>query len=66
MRAQPPSDRKRRSPGRPVVNVMPKPIPDSPENVLRAVLAMPEMKVDDWEYMWRKRRASSEERNGDL
>ena len=49
-----PDDRNRR-PGRPVVNVMPEPIPDTPENVLRAVLAMPEMKADDWEYMKRKR-----------
>ena len=51
MREQSPSTKKRRRPGRAVVNVMPDPIPDTPESVLRAVLAMPEMKRDDWRYM---------------
>ena len=35
--------------GRPVKNVMPEPIPDTPENVARACMQGPPMK--DWPYL---------------
>ena len=35
--------------GRPVKNVMPEPIPDTPENVARACMQRPPMK--DWPYL---------------
>jgi hypothetical protein len=39
--------------GRPVKYEMPEPIPDSPENVARAVLNTPPRKRDDWEFVKR-------------
>ncbi len=35
--------------GRPVENVMPEPIPDTPENIARAIMAGPPKK--DWDYL---------------
>ena len=37
--------------GRPPTYVMPEPIPDTPQNVLRAVLATPQMRRGEWKYM---------------
>lgn len=45
----------RRKVGRPP-RPWPEPIPDTPENVLRAVLATPALRRDEWEYMQRKGR----------
>ena len=45
----------RGKPGRPTTHVWPDQIPDTPENVLRAVLATPEKRRDEWEYMKRRR-----------
>lgn len=42
--------------GRPVKNKMPDPIPDSPENIMRAILEMPALKDDEWDYVKDKRR----------
>ena len=42
---------KKRKRGRPVKYKMPEQIPDTPENVLRAVLNTPPKKEDEWEYM---------------
>ena len=40
-----PMKRKR---GRPVKHPLPEPIPDSPENILKALLATPPRKREDW------------------
>ena len=41
----------KRKRGRPVKYEMPEQIPDTPENVLRAVLNTPPKKEDEWEYV---------------
>ena len=40
--------------GRPVTRTMPQPIPDTPANVLRALLTTPPKKRLEWEYLKRK------------
>ena len=52
----PSDDRKR--PGRPPVKDWPEQIPDTPDNVLRAVLATPALPRHEWNYM-------SEKKNGE-
>ena len=42
------SPRKR---GRPVEKTPPKPIPDTPENIARAVLTTPPKAKKDWRYL---------------
>ena len=37
--------------GRPVEKPLPESIDDSPENVMRAILATPPKKDDEWRYM---------------
>ena len=37
--------------GRPVTNTMPEPIPDTPENIARALLTTPPKKRDEWDYL---------------
>ena len=41
---------KRRKPGRPP-KPMPEQIPDTPENVARALVTSPPREPDDWEYL---------------
>ena len=45
---------KRRKRGRPVEKPLPQPIPDTPENIMRAILSTPTKKKTDWNYL-RKR-----------
>nr|MDE0502201.1 hypothetical protein [bacterium] len=37
--------------GRPVEKPLPPPIPDTPENIARAVLATPPKRKRDWRYL---------------
>ena len=37
--------------GRPVEKQMPEPIPDTPENIARALLTTPPKKEDEWDYL---------------
>ena len=37
--------------GRPVEKPLPEPIDDTPENVMRAILATPPKRDDEWRYM---------------
>ena len=37
--------------GRPVTNTMPEPIPDTPENIARALLTTPPKKREEWDYL---------------
>ena len=37
--------------GRPVEKPMPEPIPDTPENVARALLTTPPKGEDEWDYL---------------
>ena len=37
--------------GRPIKNTMPEPIPDTPENIARALLTTPPKKDDEWDYL---------------
>ena len=37
--------------GRPVSNKMPEPIPDTPENIARALLTTPPKKENEWDYL---------------
>ena len=41
----------KRSRGRPVEKPMPAPIPDTPENVARALLTTPPKDEDEWNYL---------------
>lgn len=43
----------RRPRGRPITLTMPEPIPDTPENVARALLNTPPKKRDDWDFIKR-------------
>ena len=42
---------KKRGRGRPVEKPMPEPIPDTPENVARALLTTPPKDDGDWDYL---------------
>ena len=42
-------------PGRPPVKNWPEPIPDTPTNILRAVLVTPPLRRDQWNYMKAKK-----------
>ena len=46
----------KRKRGRPPKLQWPEPIPDSPENIARAMLTAPPRKVGDWEYLQEARR----------
>lgn len=37
--------------GRPVEREWPEPIPDTPENIAKAVLSTPPKKPDEWRYL---------------
>ena len=52
------TDEPRRGRGRPVEYKMPEPIPDTPENILKAVLATPPKKHEEWGHI-REREARS-------
>ena len=41
----------RRGRGRPVEKPLPDPIPDTPENVARALLTTPPKNDDEWDYL---------------
>lgn len=42
---------KKRSRGRPVEKPLPDPIPDTPENVARALVTTPPKDDDEWDYL---------------
>ena len=44
-------DKPKRPRGRPVEKKMPDPIPDTPENVMRALLETPPKRDDEWDYL---------------
>ena len=48
--------------GRPVKNTMPKPIPDTPENIVRAVLQSPKTPAGGWRYLVAARNSGSKAR----
>ena len=43
------TDKRKR--GRPSKRTMPEPIPDTPENIMKAVLATPPKRGDEWRYL---------------
>jgi hypothetical protein len=45
--------------GRPATHVMPERIPDTPESVMRALLAAPPKKPSAWKYVTNTRRGAS-------
>ena len=45
--------------GRPTKNSMPEPIPDTPENIARALLTTPPKGEDEWDYLNERRLSSS-------
>lgn len=45
------TDTPKRGPGRPIERPLPEPIPDTPENIMRAVLATPPKRDDEWRYL---------------
>ena len=45
--------------GRPIKNTMPEPIPDTPENIARALLTTPPKKEDEWDYLKDRRLSGS-------
>ena len=49
------TDKPRKGPGRPVEKEMPEPIPDTPENVMRALLRGKPRAKDDWDYLRREK-----------
>ena len=44
--------------GRPVEKPMPEPIPDTPENIMQAILTTPPKRDDEWEYLKREPKPS--------
>ena len=44
--------------GRPVKYAMPGPIPDTPENIMRALLSAPPRRENDWDYIRRSGRGN--------
>ena len=53
-------DEGKRAPrGRPVKNTMPEPIPDTPENIARALLTTPPKGEDGWDYLKERRLSAS-------
>ena len=46
----------KRARGRPVEKEWPDQIPDTPENVARAILSTPPKKDEEWEYMKRHKK----------
>ena len=42
---------KKREPGRPPKRKMPERIPDTPENVAKAILSAPPKKKSEWKYL---------------
>ena len=50
--------------GRPVVKEWPERIPDTPENIARAVLTTPPKKDNEWEYMKRHNQKQTEQADG--
>ena len=46
----------KRQRGRPVEKPMPEPIPDTPENVARALLTTPPKGESDWDYLKARKR----------
>ena len=40
--------------GRPVEHPLPEPVPDTPKNIMRAVLATPPKRDDEWRYLKRE------------
>ena len=47
------TDQPKHSGGWPVERQMPEPIPDTSENIMRALLATPPEREDEWEYLRR-------------
>ena len=47
--------------GRPVTNTMPEPIPDTPENIARAVLQSPSTPPGGWNYLKAAQKGESED-----
>lgn len=45
------TDTPKRPVGRPVEKEMPEPIPDTPENIMRSLLATPPKRRGDWDYL---------------
>ena len=45
--------------GRPVEKPLPAPIPDTPENVARALLTTPPKSENDWDYLKERQLSSS-------
>ena len=44
-------EKTKRPRGRPVEKPMPEPIPDTPENIMRAILNTPPKRDDEWDYL---------------
>ena len=42
---------KKRNRRRPAKRTMPEPIPDTPENIMKAVLDTPPKRADEWRYL---------------
>ncbi len=42
--------------GRPVTYPIPEPIPDTPENIMKAILATPPKGRDEWKFMQERKR----------
>ena len=48
------TDSSTRTRGRPVERPLPEPIPDTPKNIMRAILATPPKHDDEWGYLKRE------------
>ena len=45
--------------GRPVEHPMPEPIPDTPENIMKAFVATPPRKREDWKFVQKRENKDS-------
>ena len=61
--AQEPEQPQKRGRGRPVEREWPEPIPDSPENIARALMSGPPKAKDEWEYLKKHRNGEARTRH---
>ena len=57
--------RKRKAKGRPPKYTMPPMIPDTPENVARALMRQPPRKPEDWKFVQKFRQVEEAEQDAD-
>ena len=58
------TESKKQPRGRPVEHKLPDPIPDTPENIMKAFLKTPPRKREDWKFVQAREKKTELERKG--